>query len=399
MAAPWKNRREASPSHMQTPQKCCRLALLGGFLAMLFLPGPLWLLLRGRLDTENHENRLPAAFPAGEAAVSPEQWPAAFDAWLDDHAPFRNQLMRLNARVNWTLGTLDSSDVLLGKEHWLFLHDVSDSKSLSDYQGLTEYTPEELAAVRDAVNALQSALSARGSRLVILIAPAKEGVYRRYMPDSVPVVRQPSKTQALAQWLQSETDAALVWPQQALCDAAQHRQVYYRYDTHWNEAGAYLAASQLLALLEKDFIPFESVPVSPDAAKAAPTDLANVSGAWALCTDDVYYTVDAPRAVCISDGGDLALSAWRGQGTGSVFLLRDSFGTALAPFLMAGFAEGTSIHGSAGAQELLMAQLQTMEQLPDVVVIEVAERFSYNLCGQAQLLREWAEGMAQRMPF
>lgn len=361
---------------------------------MLFLPGPLWLLLRGRLDTENHENRSLAAFPAGEAAVSPQQWPSAFDAWLDDHAPFRNQFMSLNARVNWALGTLDSSDVLLGKRHWLFLHDVSDSQSLSDYQGLTEYTPEELAACRDEVNALQETLSARGSRLAILIAPAKEGVYRQYMPDSVPVVRQPSKTQTLAQWLQSETDAALIWPQQALCDAAQEQQVYYRYDTHWNEAGAYLAASRLLALLGKDTVPFEQTRIAPDSSAAAPTDLANMSGVWSLCTDGVYYTVDAPRAVCVSDGGDLALSVWRGQGGGSVFLLRDSFGTALAPFLMAGFAEGTSLHGSAGPQELLAAQLQTMDSLPDVVVIEVAERFSYNLRGQAQLLREWAERVA-----
>lgn len=378
----------------EKPAKTCRRILLGGFLAMLFLPGPLWLLLRGRLDTENHENRTLAAFPAGDAAVSVERWPGAFDAWLDDHAPFRNQLMSLNARANWALGALDSSDVLLGKEHWLFLHDVSDSKSLSDYQGLTEYTPEELAAVRDAVNALQGALSARGSRLVILIAPAKEGVYRQYMPDSVPVVRQPSKTQALADWLQSETDAALVWPQQALHDAAQTQQVYYRYDTHWNEAGAYLAASQVLGLLGKDPVPFEQVRIVPDPSAAAPTDLANVSAAWSLCTDDICYTADAPRAVCVCDGGDLALSVWQGQGDGSVFLLRDSFGTALAPFLMAGFSEGTAIHGSAGPQELLMAQLQTMDRLPDVVVIEVAERFSYNLCGQAQLLREWAEGMA-----
>ena len=136
MAALWKKGRSA-PSQTGTPGRGCWLALLGGFLAMLFLPGPLWLLLRGRLDTENHENRSLAAFPAGEAAVSPQQWPSAFDAWLDDHAPFRNQFMSLNARVNWALGTLDSSDVLLGKRHWLFLHDVSDSQSLSDYQGLT----------------------------------------------------------------------------------------------------------------------------------------------------------------------------------------------------------------------------------------------------------------------
>ena len=127
-------------AHAGQAARRCRAFLLGGFAALLLLPGPLWLAVRGGLDTANHENRALAPFPLGESAPALQEWPAAFDAWLGDHAPFRNQCMSLNARVNWALGSLDSSDVLLGKERWLFLRDVSDSSSLLDYQGLTAYS-------------------------------------------------------------------------------------------------------------------------------------------------------------------------------------------------------------------------------------------------------------------
>lgn len=370
----------------------CRAVLLGGFAALLLLPGPLWLLLRGGLDTATHENRALAPFPAGQAAVPLEDWPAAFDAWLGDHAPFRNQLMTLNARANWALGSLDSSDVLLGREHWLFLRDVSDSSSLSDYQGLTAYTPEELAECRAVLTALQTALAARGSRLAVLLVPAKEGVYSQYMPDFVPAVSRPTRVQALAGYLSAETDILILWPQQALREAAQRRQVYYKYDTHWNEAGAYLVASQLLQLLGRQAVPFEEAAFTADPDTPAPADLANVSGAWAICTDDTYYTAPLSRGVCTASESGGNITRWQGAGEGSLVLIRDSFGEALAPFLTADFANGLALHGSALAPEELLAELDALPAFPEVVVLEVAERFSDNLARQAALLLPWAAG-------
>lgn len=380
------------PARAARAGRRCRAALLGGFAALLFLPGPLWLALRGGLDTSNHENRALAPFPAGQSAPGLQEWPAAFDAWLGDHAPFRNQCMTLNARANWALGSLDSSDVLLGKERWLFLRDVSDSSSLLDYQGLTAYTPEELAACRVTLTALQTALARRGCRLAVVLAPAKEGVYSQYMPDTIQAVSRPTRVQALAAYLQAETDLALLWPQQALREAAKTQQVYYRYDTHWNEAGAYLAASELLELLGRPALPFEQAEFVPDAAAVAPADLANVSGAWALCTNDVYYTADLPRGSCTlaENGGNI--TRWQGGGEGGLVLIRDSFGEALAPFLTARFESSLALHGSALAPEELLAQLDALPAFPDVVVLEVAERFADNLARQAALLLPWAEG-------
>ena len=44
--------------------------------------------------------------------------------------------------------------MLLGREGWLFLKDVSDSKSLSDYQGLTSFSAEETETILRTAQAL-----------------------------------------------------------------------------------------------------------------------------------------------------------------------------------------------------------------------------------------------------
>lgn len=371
-------------SHTDRERRGCPRALIAGFAALLAGPCLLWPLVQGMCDTTNYENRTLAAFPT--AATGVRAWPAAFEEWLGDHAPFRNQFLTLKSGADRLVGTLDSTNVLLGKEGWMFLKDVSDSNSLSDYQGLTAYSAEETAAMAQALTALNDVLAAKGSRLLVLFAPAKEGVYSRYMPDNVPVVSRPTRVGALAGAL-GETGVPVLFPLEELEDAALERQVYYKYDTHWNEAGAWLAAQLTLEALDR---PFAAAwpEMAADPEKAPLTDLANMCGSWAWCTDDVYWALDAVPAQCTlwEAGGEIARYA--GEGEGSLLLARDSFGEALAPWLAQGFADTTVLHGNQMQVETL---LEWQPEVPDVVVLEVAERFSDNLLGRLETMRQWAE--------
>lgn len=359
-----------------------------GFLALLLLPWPLWGLLHGALDTTNHENRTLAAFPS-VAETGLNAWPAAFEDWLGDHAPFRNQLMTLNTGVNRLTGTLDSGDVLRGQNGWLFLKDASDSQSISDYQGLTACTGKELTDTAASLTALQAALEARGSTLAVLFAPAKEEVYSRYMPADIPVVSRPTRVEGLVAALRAQTEVPVVFPQEALTDASRTQQVYYKYDTHWNAVGAWLAAQQTLAALG---LPCGTAlpAVQADAGRQATHDLADISASWAFCGDDAYYQPGAPAAnLDQSPNGEL--QHYTGSGSQSLLLVRDSFGDALAPWLCEPFGEALVIHGNELNLKNLNAEQKT---LPDVVVLEVAERFYYNLPGRAATVLDWVESLS-----
>ena len=179
----------------------------------------------------------------------------------------------------------------------------------------------------------------------------------------------------------------MIFPLEELKEAADTCQVYYKYDTHWNEAGAWLAAQQVLGALG---LPAESrwPDLAPDPEKTAPTDLANMCGSWRWCTDDVYISVDAPQAACTASENGGELTRYQGGGEESLLLARDSFGSALAPFLAQGFDETLVLHGNLLTPENLAAQ---QPQLPDVVVLEVAERFADTLPTRLAALLEWAQ--------
>ena len=179
----------------------------------------------------------------------------------------------------------------------------------------------------------------------------------------------------------------MLFPLEELEDAALERQVYYKYDTHWNEAGAWLAAQLTLEALDK---PYAAAwpEMTADPEKAPLTDLANMCGSWAWCTDDVYWALDAVPAECTlwEAGGEIARYA--GKGEGSLLLARDSFGEALAPWLAQGFESTTVLHGNQMQPETL---LEWQPEVPDVVVLEVAERCADYLPGRLDALRQWAE--------
>lgn len=361
-----------------------QLGLTAGFAVLLAGPGLLWLGVNPFCDTTNYENRTLAAFPSAQTSI--EQWPGQFEDWLEDHAPFRNGFLTLKAGADRLVGSLDSSNVLLGKEGWLFLQDVSDSKSVSDYQGLTAYSQEEMAALAGTLEKLNQTLTQKGSRLALIFAPAKEGVYSQYMPDSIPVVSRPTRVQALVEYLNENTQVPVLFPLEELAQAGKQFQVYYKYDTHWNDPGAWLAAQMVLRALELPFSQeISSIAVNPE--QTAPTDLANMCGSWAFCTDDLYYEVDAPAAQCTEGTPDTELTRYQGDGTEDLLLVRDSFGAALGPRLAQGFDETVVLHGNLLSVENL-ALYQT--DLPQVVVVEVGERFSDNLAGRLDTLLTWA---------
>ena len=61
---------------------------------------------------------------------------------------------------------------------------------------------------------------------------------------------------------------------------------------------------------------------------------------------------------------------------------------ALAAWLAQGFGTTAVFHGNQMQPETLLA---CQPEVPDVVVLEVAERFADNLPGRLEALRAWAE--------
>ncbi|MDD3430374.1 MAG: hypothetical protein PHG02_10270, partial [Oscillospiraceae bacterium] len=224
------------------------------FAALLLLPFPLFLVCKSYVDTENFENRTPAAFPnVFQSGI--KAFPTLFDAYLNDHAPFRNQFMKLYGSTNLKLFSMvDHDNVILGTDGWLFYNEyteqndainVADYFSVMDYQGMIQLSPNRLEQGAKALTQLKEVLAKTDKKLVVFVAPNKESIYSEFMPEFYPKVGMQTMADQMVDYLRQNTNVPVVFPKQQLLANKAEAQLYYKYDTHWNEAGAFVGVQEI----------------------------------------------------------------------------------------------------------------------------------------------------------
>ena len=161
----------------------------------------------------------------------------------------RNKLIAFNSELTSLLtgGTyMESTQVLLGKNNWLFYKTELDGHPLWDYMGINHFADDELAAIAANLVSMRDGFNALGVDFYVTALPNKEIIYEEYMPDTVARVDEVSRAEQLANYIWDNTDLVYVYPKQALLDAKAEGQIYYQTDTHWNQKGAFVGMQQLM---------------------------------------------------------------------------------------------------------------------------------------------------------
>lgn len=241
-----------------------------------------------QLSTDNHENRFLTTLP--DVLNAPlGQLPTALDAFFTDNSPFRYQLTALNAELNYKLlGSIDSDQVLLGKEGWLYYKTGPDGAGpLADYQGMLAYTPEQLAQYAAGAQELADRLAENGQQLVLNFTPNKDTIYPEYLPDCYPVLHEDKLTDQVAAYLREHTDVTVVYTPERLAAHKEGYPLYFKYDTHWNNIGALLALDPVLEQLGLEVPAFEEYRFYQDGGQQG--DMANVSALYNVLEVEPNY--------------------------------------------------------------------------------------------------------------
>lgn len=156
----------------------------------------------------------------------------------------RKDLISFNAGLTSLLSWntyIQSTQVLLGKEGWLFYKTTNDSHPLWDYMGTHHFSAEELeTAARNLTLTRDYLEKEKGIRFVVVTYPNKENVYPEYMPDIVLKVNEESKADQVASYLWEHTDVTYLYPKEYLFAAKSQAELYHHTDTHWNQKGAFV---------------------------------------------------------------------------------------------------------------------------------------------------------------
>lgn len=354
-------------------KKSVQFAWLLMVIVLFVLPFPLYNLLDGRIDTQNHENR--------ELAQKPEldlwnlaEYPQAYDNWMNDNLPFRNQLIAANSLLSISLFRESPSDsVIVGKDGWYFYNSINrnDGDSLADFQGTNLYSAEELEQIKSNMVSTQEKLAAKGIEFVLVIAPNKERIYADKMPDEYGPLAENSRVQQVYEYLKN--DIRVVYLEN---DLVQAREMYPQYDfychldTHWTNLGAYVGAKTLAKELRVEMPEIEQLLIEETTQSGM--DLSAIMNLTEYLNQDVNYNVGGYNRQAMEEL-ESSDTIYRCRTTEAddrkLLLVRDSFGAALAPFIAAQF-NNTVVFPYANYSPSLL----DVEQ-PDIVVYETVERY------------------------
>ena len=315
------------------------------FAGMITVPWLLYPFVRTP-GQDTGENRQLTAFSTVMEAALPEL-PDAFEAYYNDHVPFRSALKKLWSNTNYLLlNEAVDERVLVGKRDpdrahvWLFYQAEEDGNPLKEAQGISTYDEtarEEMYAVL-AEN--EKTMQDYGMELYYFAGPNKESVYPEFLPGYLKQYRPQSRLADFIAWLRTEHGYdRYIYPLAELRRASEDGQTYYRQDIHWNAYGAYIGYKALMAVTHPELDPAftDDMELSYGPDQYLDTDLIRISGIRDLL-------LDQPAVVRFHDDfkveynhmfSDTVLETRCEQAPvdRTVFLIGDSFRTDLIPYL------------------------------------------------------------------
>ena len=343
--------------------------MIGVFWGMLLLPNLVWPAVSPFMETENTENRTMAALPPLTRENFTE-YPALVEDYINDHAAFRSQLLSLNAGINLGIfHSVDNPEVILGKDGWYF---YNGGASVADYRGQNLYTEEELEEIAQAVERARLYFESQGIEFAVILAPNKEEVYSEYMPDWYTRLSDTTRYRQMEACLREKTEVPVIAP---LSYFLENRDLlwYFKTDTHWNEAGGFVAGQMLVDALGGQAVSLDKVVIPYDYR--GPGDLALLFHMPECFLEDYFCTVngyyDQVKVETVDPVGDgmvIRTSAPEAPDDRRVAFYRDSFATVMMDKISRYFKKMDFYHWQG------FDPVYLEENPPDVVVYEVVER-------------------------
>lgn len=190
------------------------------------------------------ENRNLASFPiSGIESLDLTDTVKGINAWITDHFTFRPILIIAWNYFRFLLGDPSNSGVLFGSGGWLYSNSKTD---WLDDLGVQPAGSPAIAAWRQAIVERRHWVESQGSRFLFVIDPEKEAIYPEHLPPALLKRGNDTKATRLIDALRGTGVDVLYLRDALLAFKAEGIQVYFKLDTHWNQAGA-LAGAEAIA--------------------------------------------------------------------------------------------------------------------------------------------------------
>lgn len=226
-------------------------------------------------------------------------WFAKLKSTLEDytdHLFLRKEMIAINTDFSSLITGntyLESTQVLKGRDGYLFFKSTIDGNPIGDYMGTNYFSEEELQAMAANMTLFRDTIKAQyGADVVFMGVSNKENIYSEYMPDTIPKINEKTRLDQVTEYMQTQTDLCFLNPKEYLLMEKENYQVYYKTDTHWNQIGAYIGVQSFLTgYYGNDYIGPDGM-VFLEAPDKYAGDLATIAGVEDDYRTDTVYVME-----------------------------------------------------------------------------------------------------------
>ena len=355
--------------------------ITGGFIVMLFLPGLSWAICGPIIEEDRSENRTLASKPVFDIR-GVEKFPKQFDAYYNDHVPFRGVIREAWTKLNVELMhdsiaksvVIGDSDGKGTNKSWLFYSEMNDRSPVFGVQGIQKASDVDKQLAIDNIERQTKLFEEQGKNFYFLMIPNKENIYREYLPGNIDIYNDSSRDEQVFEALHKAGFDNVLYVKDEIVNAKKLGQLYYKQDTHWNELGAFYGYKAFMQEAEPNFDEY-SYAISVDEDANLNKDLAMFLGLRNYFVDDnirVKYLDDNNVDVEKSGNGTKQIVVSTNQEPiidKDVLLVGDSYRVAFVPYIQKVYRHVISMHRDAYDKKKLN------EYDPDIVISEAVERY------------------------
>jgi len=304
----------------------------------------------------------------------------------------------LEIKTNYTQKLIDTTyfppniinqQAVEGRRNWLF---YAGNNSPAYYRGQLLLDEETLADYANRVATLQALCEEKGIQLQLMILPNKEQVYSEYMP-SYTINDTYKRVPRLVDYVSESTGIEILYPIDELQAGKLYWQTYYKYDTHWTYAGAFIGVQclyQSLGLPTTSLDDFEYDLTYRDGGDLVLLAALNPDN----YPDDPVYTpiykqdVNILKTTGLRDGEGTFTAQTDSTNECNFVLIGDSYRLQMLPFLERDFTNVTLTHrNNISSEKIKKAVLEA-----DILVLEAVERYDTRLMNNVNTLIEILTG-------
>ena len=307
-----------------------------------------------------------------------------YDSYFQDRFGGRNNLVELANWFDYEIlhRSLHNNLAIGGRNGWLFYTNAEDGDNLADFNKKNLLNNDQLEHFQSNIQSVVEWCNANNLKYLFVICPNKHSVY----PENYPYNRPDGKTRFFQiDSVFRSLGVVYVNPYDTLIylKNKENLPLYYETDSHWNPIGAYYAAQMIKTAIEKLFPDIEfpewnkSVEVSYSDTEGDIMPLLNLKKAKStrpiVKNGTRLYTDDYVR-IENNIKGHLQTQT-ENKELPKAIVFRDSFGSALVPYLSTLFSDAYYIKKRFGNTDKDFV----LQRKPDLVIFEVVERNSWTI--------------------